>query len=265
MKTLNKDQQNFVMQNLPIVTNVIKRIKNVNQKDFEDLASVGKIGLCKAVAKFDKNKGYKFSSFAYKVIENEIYMHFRKNNRHLNIDSLDDLIYTDKDPVAFIEYLVDNHSCNFIKDTENNDLLSKCLNVITCSLDYESRKIILLVMGNYSQETISKEFDLERSSISKRLKLIRANINTLLKKNCYLQNFEFTVLEYNYKFSFFSLNEEISQKISENYFNSNSNFNFSTHIQKENCNLHLYLPRIPESFIILSNILLDVDFKKASF
>ncbi|GHU81380.1 hypothetical protein FACS1894191_8220 [Clostridia bacterium] len=61
----------LIEHNLRLVAHIIKRYYS-NMKDQEDLISIGTIGLIKAAATFDYDKGTKFATYASRCIENSI-------------------------------------------------------------------------------------------------------------------------------------------------------------------------------------------------
>lgn len=61
----------LITHNLRLVVHIIKKYYS-NQKDQEDLISIGTIGLIKAVSSFDAEKGTKFATYAARCIENAI-------------------------------------------------------------------------------------------------------------------------------------------------------------------------------------------------
>lgn len=75
MDALTPAQQSLVTQNLGLVSHVIETCVslpcNHSVYDYNDLYQIGCMGLCKAAAT-TTGKG-KFSTYAYKVIRNEIY------------------------------------------------------------------------------------------------------------------------------------------------------------------------------------------------
>ncbi|MDD3304926.1 MAG: sigma-70 family RNA polymerase sigma factor [Bacilli bacterium] len=59
--------------------------------ELENIIGSGSVGLVKAIKTFDVSKGYKFSSYAGRCIENEILMSFRSYKKSANMDvSLDE-------------------------------------------------------------------------------------------------------------------------------------------------------------------------------
>lgn len=58
------------------------KIKDSNYNvDFDDVCSIGTIGLIKAVKKFDVERGIKFSTYATKCIQNELLTYVEKEDR----------------------------------------------------------------------------------------------------------------------------------------------------------------------------------------
>lgn len=73
-------KEQVVLNNVRLIGLVLRKL-NLNFRD-EDLFATGLIGLVKAVIKFDSEKGVKFSTFATRVISNEILMTFRKKKNN---------------------------------------------------------------------------------------------------------------------------------------------------------------------------------------
>jgi len=73
---LNDEQRMLVEENIGLVGKVIKDkvrgIKGIGIFTYEDLYQIGCVGLCKAAAAHTPGKG-EFSTFAYRLIRNEIY------------------------------------------------------------------------------------------------------------------------------------------------------------------------------------------------
>ena len=80
-------KEQFVLANVGMVGLVLKSI-GLSELD-DDLFSTGIVGLIKAINSFDFEKGFKFSTYATRVIRNEILMTFRKKRVDVAF-SLDD-------------------------------------------------------------------------------------------------------------------------------------------------------------------------------
>ena len=68
----------MVLENMGIVYDLAFRYQNANI-ELKDLISAGSIGLIKAVKKFNPEKGFKFSTFAYCVVSREMDYEISKN------------------------------------------------------------------------------------------------------------------------------------------------------------------------------------------
>ena len=66
----------LVERNMRLVAHIAKKYHS-SDKDFDDIISIGTIGLIKAVNTFDFSKGNRLVTYAGKCIENEILMYFR--------------------------------------------------------------------------------------------------------------------------------------------------------------------------------------------
>lgn len=85
----------LIEHNLRLVAHVVKKYANAYETD--DLISVGSIGLMKAVATYNPEKGSSLATFAARCIENEILMLFRSTKKFRNDVSLSDPVGVDKD------------------------------------------------------------------------------------------------------------------------------------------------------------------------
>lgn len=69
-------KEQVILGNIGIVGKVLKLL-NLSVHD-DDLYATGIVGLLKSVNTFDEEKGYKFSTYAMRIVRNEILMTFRK-------------------------------------------------------------------------------------------------------------------------------------------------------------------------------------------
>lgn len=82
--------------NLRLVVYIAGKYQNTGI-DFNDLTSIGNIGLIKAVDTFDLEKGYELATYSSRCIENEILMYLRRAKKSRAEISLDMPINTDVD------------------------------------------------------------------------------------------------------------------------------------------------------------------------
>ncbi len=73
-------KETLITRNLRLVVYIAKKFES-SAGNLEDLASIGTIGLIKAVDTFSPNKKIKLATYASRCIENEILMHLRKTAR----------------------------------------------------------------------------------------------------------------------------------------------------------------------------------------
>lgn len=93
----DKDARNqLVERNMRLVAHIAKKY-NSCERDFDDIISIGTIGLIKAINTFNQNKGNKLVTYASKCIENEILMYLRSEKKKNREISLYTSIGTDKE------------------------------------------------------------------------------------------------------------------------------------------------------------------------
>ena len=86
----------LVERNLRLVVYIAKKFENT-AIDFEDLISIGTIGLMKAINSFNIDKKIKLATYASRCIENEILMQLRRNTKIKNEVSIDEPLNKDSD------------------------------------------------------------------------------------------------------------------------------------------------------------------------
>ena len=86
----------LIEHNLRLVVYIAKKFEN-SSIDFEDLISIGSVGLIKAVKTFNLDKNIKLATYACRCIENEILMQLRKTSKTTKDMSLDKPLSMDKE------------------------------------------------------------------------------------------------------------------------------------------------------------------------
>ncbi|MDD3367771.1 MAG: sigma-70 family RNA polymerase sigma factor [Lachnospiraceae bacterium] len=85
----------LIERNLRLVAHIAKKYQNT-EEDMEDLISIGTIGLIKAIASFQSEKG-RLATYACRCIDNELLMLFRSKKKSAREVSLYEPIGTDKE------------------------------------------------------------------------------------------------------------------------------------------------------------------------
>lgn len=160
--------------------------------DSLDEFSVGQLGLVKAVDTYDMNSGFKFVSYAYRVIANEIFMYYRKQNLNRcelildeNINSKDD---GDGRDLRRLDVLMDD--CDVVADTINKAEFERALKNIKYLAPNEAFTI-LHFMGicgfeKLGQPEIAQRLNMSQSIVSRYLSKGLYKLKVLLKEDVLL-------------------------------------------------------------------------------
>lgn len=170
-KTKAEARSKLIEHNLRLVAHIAKKYENSNEL-FEDLISIGTIGLIKAVDSYKYDKGNKLATYAAKCIENEILMHLR-NIKKTNSDVyLFDSIGEDSDgsDITLIDIIPDN-SQDLVGKIDNDNKINLLTNFLDI-LDPTELEIISYRYGlnnkeEKTQKEIGKMFNISRSYVSR--------------------------------------------------------------------------------------------------
>ena len=177
----------LIEHNLRLVAHIAKKYDNCNE-DFEDLISIGTIGLIKAVDTYKNDNGNKLATYAAKCIENEILMHLRSLKKSSNDLYLNDSIGEDSDgsDITLMDIIpIENENIGENIDKNNNlKYLKSFLNV----LNDTELKIINLRYGlnnceEKTQKEIGKMFNISRSYVSRIEKRVLTKLLFEFRKN----------------------------------------------------------------------------------
>lgn len=86
----------LVERNLRLVAHIAKKYKDTTEESYDDLISIGTIGLIKAINTFDVERA-KFSTYASRCIHNEILMCLRSKQKDSVLVSIEQPIGSDKE------------------------------------------------------------------------------------------------------------------------------------------------------------------------
>ncbi len=88
-------RETLILHNLRLVAHIAKKYQK-QERDREDLISIGTIGLIKAVSTFSESKGA-LSAYAARCIENEILMSLRRERKLVETVSIEEPVGADKE------------------------------------------------------------------------------------------------------------------------------------------------------------------------
>lgn len=148
--------------------------------NYDDYISVGSIAFIKALKTFDINKGYKFLSYFSMVLDNEIKMYFRRNKKHFNVHSLNEVIAKGerKDNYKDFECFIDSGVSvenevfsNMVKD-DIDIIIYMVLESLTKN-NYKQKIIFLEHLMNVKQNEIKMLVMFSQSYVSRVIKNIK--------------------------------------------------------------------------------------------
>lgn len=92
----NEKAKNILIEhNLRLVAHIAKKYSD--EKNMEDLISIGTIGLIKGINTFNPKKNSKLSTYISRCIENEVLMYMRSSKKLQNEISIDESIGVDRE------------------------------------------------------------------------------------------------------------------------------------------------------------------------
>ena len=170
----------LIEHNLRLVAHVAKKYMSVgrtNSVDFDDIISIGTIGLIKGIDSFNTDKNVRLATYVARCIENEILMYIRSSKKFMgdvflqdpvghdfdgNEITVMDIVKTDEDPVP---------------DEVSTKLeIANMLEKMKTSLDERERLIIKMRYGLYNGEEITQR------EIAKMLGISRSYVSRIEKK-----------------------------------------------------------------------------------
>jgi len=162
----------LIERNLRLVAHVIKKYCFEN-RDVDDLLSIGTIGLIKAINTFDPDKGNKLGTYAAKCIDNELLMMLRGEKKRNREVSLNEPIGMDKEgnAISFIDVL-EEKSENAQSNIELSEDIVCLRRFVDTVLSKREKEIITLRYGlsgdrPLTQKTIGTMFGISRSYVSR--------------------------------------------------------------------------------------------------
>lgn len=161
----------LVEHNLRLVAHIVKKYYS-STNNYDDLISVGIVGLIKAINTFDFNKAQRLSAYASTCIQNEILMMFRNNKRTQQEISLNESVDTDKDGNNLVLMDVISVNDDIVEQLDIKIKSEKLGKYIEEVLDEREKLVITLRYGlggndERTQREIAKMLNISRSYVSR--------------------------------------------------------------------------------------------------
>ncbi len=175
----------LISRNLRLVAHILKKY-HINESDYDDMLSIGSIGLIKAADSFNNKNGTRFSTYAARCIENEILMYFRARKKTMQDISINDIIDIDKEgnELTLIDIISSEES--IIDEIDHKLKINKTTRLINSILSKRERAVIIYRYGlnnkpPKSQQETADILGISRSYVSriekKAIEKLRAHIN----------------------------------------------------------------------------------------
>ena len=178
-------RQMLIEHNMRLIVHIARKYK-VPGCTFDDLISIGAIGLIKAVRSYDMNTGTSLSTYAARCIENEILMSLRQSRRQQSEVSLDEPLGMDSEgnTVSFSDLL--GTPADLVEEEVRRRVTLDMVRRALPSLPERERMVLTLRYGLedgviHPQHEIAKMLDISRSYVSRvekhAIELIRDKLN----------------------------------------------------------------------------------------
>lgn len=268
IRLISKEQKELVTQNIRLVYHIVNKLYD-DTGDHDEMVSIGTIGLIKAASTFDKEKGWKFATYATSCIRNEIFMYFRKANKYANVISLEKSINEDKDGnELMLDDMLEDTTSNFEQEIGEREILERYINIILNLLEPRERIIMLYKMAGITQPCIAKILNLSQSYISRLEGKIKEKIKEYFITLQYFKEvYSMSIAGDLYKISFSSKDvmnfNSIFAKFLQNLTSAENLPDFKVICNKERVIIHV--PAHPESFSFIAQILEKIDDYNLTF
>ncbi len=146
----------LIEHNLRLVVYIARKFENTGL-GLEDLASIGTIGLIKAVNTFDPAKKIKLATYASRCIENEILMTLRRSSKLKSEVSFDEPLNIDWDGNELLLSDVLGTDGDVIYRELEEEVDRKLLRQAIASLSAREKKIVELRFGLFGQKPLTQK------------------------------------------------------------------------------------------------------------
>lgn len=260
---LNAEQAKMVEENMNLVPFVLKRM-NIPLEYYDDAVSEGNLGLMQAVYCFNQNLGYRFSTFAYKVIQNHLSNYFFPTifPKKQVVFPLSTLLVTKEDDSTCIEDFLIDETANFERAVEYRNFFQSLLNNGINCLSGRTKATFLyklagctdVIIAKHLQRSTSRIVDF-RQIVAKKLKEFNCNNKEVFHMEIQEKSYKLTfatkdIVKFNQVFAKFLYDIQNEEKI-------NNLPSFRLNCTKEQ--VLLTLPAEPSSFILIGLLMEEIE------
>lgn len=261
---LSSEKKQFVLENQRLVHYLVQKMGVLpNSSEYEDITSIGTIGLIKAAITFDSSKKINFSTYASKCINNEIFMYYRKTKKYANEVPIDKPIGKDMEGNELtLEDIIEHPKSNFDEEIVNKEAFVQVVNIILNYLKEKDRLVILYRMGQVSQEDIAKSLNISQSYVSRIITKVINKIRKVTNHQVqYKEVFSMAIVGDEYRISFSSKDirkfNKIFATLLQNLTSTEKLPDFRVNCNRER--IVVQIPAHPESFSFIAQIIQEID------
>ena len=157
----------LIERNLRLVAHISRKYQN-GEEDMEDLISIGTMGLIKAIATFNYERGNRLATYAARCIDNELLMYFRGKKKTSREVSLYEPIGTDKEGNQInLMDVVESTDRDIFEIIELKGNTRKVYEAIPRVLNSREREIIEWRYGLYNRKPVTQREIADKLGISR--------------------------------------------------------------------------------------------------
>ena len=259
---LNKQQAKMVEENMNLVPFVLRRMK-IPLDYYDDAISEGNLALMQAVYYFNKHLGFRFSTFAYKVIRNHLNNYFFPTIFPDNkvVFSLSTSSYKEEDKINIEDFLVDETS-NFEKAVEYRNFFQTLINNGINCLSGRTKATFLYKLAGCTDLVIAKHLQRSTSRIVDFRQMAAKKLKETNQDN--KEVFHMEIQEKTYKLTFATKDIAKFNQIFAKFLYDISNEEKINHLPsfRLNCTKEqvlLTLPAEPSSFVLIGLLMEQIE------
>ena len=173
----NKQAREILIErNLRLVAHIVKKY-NTNEREIDDLISIGTIGLIKAIDTFDAEKGIRLATYASRCIENELLMMLRNGKKQSKDVYLYEPIGADKEgnEINLLD-IIESVDVDVVESMDFSDNVKKLYRFLDDVLNAREKQIVILRYGLYTDKEVTQR------EIADMLGISRSYVSRIEKK-----------------------------------------------------------------------------------